>query len=147
MGKQKNSSGDDWLLHKRNFSNRPRLTRRGVAHIKDSILGIVSDMTLAHGREFVPISIYDVRLRLRQDYDVFLTYRQVGYYMRKLVEEGILEKETHHTDRTAHHWTDQYSCYRFTQQQLKPRFFPYVSSLEPDPDGQDQENDSDTPLE
>jgi len=147
MGKENNSRGSACLLHKRNFSNRPRLTRRGVAQIKDSILGIVSDMTLAHGREFVPISIFDVRLRLRQEYDIFLTYRQVGYYLRKIVEEGILEKQTHHTDRQAHHWSDQYSCYRFTQQQLKPRFFPYVARLEPDSDGQGQGSDSDTPLE
>jgi hypothetical protein len=116
METQKNSRGSACLLHKRNFSNRPRLTRRGVAQIKDSILGIVFDMTQGHGREFVPISIHDVRLRLRQDYDIFLTYRQVGYYLRKLVVEGRLEKETHHTDRTAHHWVDQFSCYRFKQQ-------------------------------
>ena len=114
MGKKENSSGGDWLLHKRNFSNRPRLTRRGVAQIKDSIRAIMSELMLGHGRDFVAISIYEVRLGLRQGYDMFLTYRQVGYYMRKLVEEGVLEKETHHTDRTAHHWSEQYSRYRFT---------------------------------
>ncbi|MBA7670038.1 hypothetical protein ES703_78180 [subsurface metagenome] len=114
MGKQKNSGGVHWLLHKRNFSNRPRLTRRSVAQIKDSIRAIMSELMLGHGTEFVPISIYDVRLGLRQGYDMFLTYRQVGYYMRTLVEEGVLEKETHHTDRTARHWTDQFSRYRFT---------------------------------
>jgi len=115
MGKQKKTKGDDWLLHKRNFSNRPRLTPKAVGQIKDSILGIVSDMTQGHGKEFVPISIYEVRHRLRRFYDIFLTYRQVGYYLRKLVVEGRLEKETHHTDRTAHHWVDQFSCYRFPQ--------------------------------
>ena len=123
MGKQKNSRASACLLHKRNFSNRPRLTRRGVAQIKDMIRGIMSDMMKGHETEFLPISIHDVRLRLRQDYDSFLTYRQVGYYMANLVEEGILEKETHHTDRTAHHWKDQFSCYRFKQQSQYPRFF------------------------
>ncbi len=102
------------LLHKRNLSNRHRLTPRGVAQIKDSILGIVLDITEGHGRDFVPISIYEVRHRLRRFYDIFLTYRQVGYYLRKLVEEGRLEKEVHNVDRTAKHWTDQYTRYRFT---------------------------------
>ena len=134
MGKTKQFKGGNWLLHKRNFSNRPRLTRRGVAQIKDSIRGILSDMTQGHGKEFVPISIHDVRLRFRQDYDIFLTYRQVGYYMRKLVEEGILEKETHHTDRTARHWTDQFSCYRFTQQRPSQPAPPHRFYIEPDRD-------------
>jgi len=147
MGKKKKSPGDSWLLHKRNLSNRPRLTRRGVAQVKDSIRGIMSDLMLGHGRDFVPISIYDVRLGLRQGYDIFLTYRQVGRYMRQLVEEGIFEKETHHTDRTAKHWSDQYSRYRFTDSPPDDPDNPHDSTPGPDPDEQDQENDSDTPLE
>ncbi|MBA7664898.1 hypothetical protein ES703_72963 [subsurface metagenome] len=133
MGKKEKSKGGALLMHKRNFSNRPRLTRRGVAQIKDSIRGIVSDMTQGHGKELVPISIHSVRLRLRQDYDLFLTYVQVGNYMRKLVEEGILEKEDHHRDRTAQHWSDQFSRYRFTPPSTDDTNDPSVSVLEPDP--------------
>ncbi|MBA7525620.1 hypothetical protein ES705_17777 [subsurface metagenome] len=115
MGTQKNSSGDDWLLHKRNFSNRPRLKGKAVGQVMDSIKAIVSDMTQGQGRKFVPISIHDVRLRLREGYDRFLTYRQVEYFMCRLVREGVFEKEVHHTDRTAKHWSDQFSRYRLTQ--------------------------------
>ena len=113
MGKKKDSPGLPWLLHKRNFSNRPRLSAKGVGQVKDSIKAIMSDMTQGQGRKFVPISIYDVRLRLREGYDMFLTYRQVGYFMRRLVREGVLEKEVHNVDRKAQHWSDQYSRYRF----------------------------------
>ena len=147
MEKKDKSKEAALLLHKRDLSSRPRLTRKGVAQIKDSIRGILSDMTQGHGKEFVPISIHDVRLQMRRDYDVFLTYRQVGYYLRKLVEEGIFEKETHHTDRTARHWTEQFSCYRFTQPPLVDMNYPLDSTAGPDPDRPDQGSDSDTPLE
>ncbi len=147
MGKQKKFKGADWLLHKRNLSRRPRLTRKGVAQIKDSILGIVSDMTQGHETEFVPISIYDVMLRLRQGYDSFLTFRQVGYYMGKLVEEERLEKQVHNVDRTAKHWSDQYSRYRFTQRPPLDPDNPHDSTAGPDPGRPNQGSDSDTPLE
>jgi len=127
------SKGNAWLFHERNFPNRPRLTRRAVAQVKDSIRAIMSELMLGHGRDFVPISIYDVRLGLRQGYDMFLTFRQVGYYMQKLVEEGVFEKEIHNTDRTARHWTDQFSRYRFTQPPLVDMDYPLDSTAGPDP--------------
>ena len=147
MGKKKNSPGVPWLLHKRNPSGKRRLTREGAALIKDSIAGVMTDMVEGHGTDFVPISINDVRLSLRRDYDLFLTYVQVGNYMRKLVEEGRFEKEDHHRDRTARHWSDQFSRYRFTQQPPVDPDTPHDSTAGPDPGRQDQESDSDTPLE
>jgi len=114
VGEESKSPGNAWLLHRRKLPNRPRLSGKAVGQVMDSMRAIVSDMTQGQGRKFVPISIGDVRLRFRQDYDIFLTYRQVGYFMRRLVREGILEKEVHNVDRTAQHWSDQYSRYRFT---------------------------------
>jgi len=146
MVKKEKSKGDSLLLHKRKLPNRPRLSAKGVGQVKDSIRGIMLDSMEGHGRDFVPVSIFEVRQKLRKDYDMFLTYRQVGRYMRQLVEEGILEKETHHTDRTAKHWSDQYSRYRFTQQPPDdPDDLP-DSTPGPDPDRQDLGNGSDTPL-
>ncbi|GAI94240.1 unnamed protein product, partial [marine sediment metagenome] len=105
MGRKVIFEGYASLFRERKLSNRPRLKPKAIAQVKDSILGIVSDMTQGHETEFVPISIYDVMLRLRRGYDSFLTFRQVGYYMRKLVEEKRLEKEVHNVDRTAQHWS------------------------------------------
>ncbi|MBA7557746.1 hypothetical protein ES705_50517 [subsurface metagenome] len=133
MGKKDKSKGNAWLFHERNFPHRPRLSPKAVAQVKDSIQAIMSELMLEHGRDFVAISIYDVRLGLRQGYDMFLTYRQVGYFMRKLVEEGVLEKEVHNLDRTAKHWSDQYSRYRFTQRPPVDPNDPPVSVLGPDP--------------
>ena len=147
MGKKKNSPGVPWLLHKRNPSGRRRLTRKGAAVIKDSITGVMTDMIEGHGRGFVPISINDVRLSLRRDYDLFLTYTQVGNYMRKLVEEGMFEKEDHHRDRTAQHWSDQFSQYRLPQPSTDNPGYLLDSAPGPDPGRQDQGSDSDTPLE
>jgi len=117
MGERRKYQGNAWLLHRRTLPNRPRLSRKAVGQVKDSIKAIMSDMTQGQGRKFVPISIYDVRLRLRERYDMFLTYRQVGYFMRRLVSEGVLEKKVHNVDRTAQHWSDQYSGYRFKQRE------------------------------
>ncbi|GAI14150.1 unnamed protein product [marine sediment metagenome] len=147
MGKQKTSKGGQMLMHKRNFSNRRRLSPKAVAQVKDSILGIISDITQGHETEFVPTSIYDVMLRLRRDYDTFLTFRQVGYYMRKLVDEQRIEKEVHNVDRTAKHWSDQYSRYRLTQQPPVDPDTPHDSTAGPDPGRPTQGSDSDTPLE
>jgi len=121
MGEERKSPGADWLLHRRKLPNRPRLSGKAVGLVKDSILGIMFDMMKGHYTVFLPVSIHDVRLRLRRDYDMFLTYRQVGYFMRQLVREGILEKEVHNVDRTARHWVDQYSQYRFTERERKRR--------------------------
>ncbi|MBA7704479.1 hypothetical protein ES703_113290 [subsurface metagenome] len=98
-------------MPRRDFAKKARLSRQGAAKVKDSIHGIMLDMMKGHEGEFVPIAIYDVRLRMRQDYDIFLTYRQAGRYMRQLVLEDVFEKELHHTDPAARHWSDQYSRY------------------------------------
>lgn len=135
------------LLHKRNFSNRPRLTPKAVGQVMDSIRAIMTHLVLGHGTGFVPISIYEIRLELRQGYDMFLTYRQVGYFMRRLVREEVFEKEVHNVDRTAHHWSDQYSRYRFTQQPPVDPDTPHDSTAGPDPGRPNQGSDSDTPLE
>ena len=121
MGEERKSPGNAWLLHRRKLPNKPRLSGKAVGNVMDSMRAIVSDMTQGQGRKFVPISIHDVRLRFRQDYDIFLTYRQVGYFMRRLVREGVLEKEVHNVDRKAQHWSDQYSRYRFTQPERRAR--------------------------
>ncbi|MBA7657595.1 hypothetical protein ES703_65534 [subsurface metagenome] len=115
MEKLKNSVVSAPLLHRRDFAKKQRVTSKGAGQIKDSIAGIMLDMMEGHEGEFVPISIHDVRLQLRQDYDIFSTYRQVGYYTLQLVKEGFFEKELHHIDRTARHWSDQYSRYRLRQ--------------------------------
>lgn len=147
MGKKKKSKGNAWLFHQRNFPHRPRLTPKAVGQVMDSIQAIMSDMTQGHEGEFVPISIYEVRLRLRQGYDMFLTYRQVGYFMRRLVRKGVLEKEVHNVDRKAQHWSDQYSRYRFTQQPSLDLDTPHDSTAGPDPGRPTQGSGSDTPLE
>jgi len=147
MGKKVIFGGYASLFRERKLSNRPRLKPKAIAQVKDSILGIMSDMTQGHETEFVPISIYDVMLRLRRDYDSFLTFRQVGYYMRKLVEEKRLEKEVHNVDRTAKHWSDQYSRYRLTQQPPLDPDTPHDSTAGPDPGRPNQGSDSDTPIE
>ncbi|MBA7543062.1 hypothetical protein ES705_35388 [subsurface metagenome] len=147
MGKKENSKGNACLLHKRNPSKRHRLSPKGVALLKDSIAGVMTEMIAGHGTDFVPISIHDIWLSLRRYYDMFPTYRQVGNYMRKLVEEGRFEKEDHHVDKTAKHWSDQYSRYRFTQQPPLDLDNPYDSTAGLDPGRPNQGSDSDTPLE
>jgi len=132
------------MLHKRNRPKRHRLSPKGVAILKDSIGGIMTDMIAGHGTDFVPISIHDVWLYLRRYYDVFPTYAQVGNYMRKLVEEGRFEKEDHHTDRTAKHWSDQFNRYRATRQPPSQPAPPHPFYIEPDRDGQHRGSDSDT---
>jgi len=113
VGKDEKSPGTDWLFHERDLPHRPRLSAKAVRQVMDSIKGIISDMTQGREGQFVPISIYEVRLELRTAYDMFLTYRQVGYFMRRLVREGVFEKEVHNVDRKAQHWSNQYSRYRF----------------------------------
>jgi len=135
------------MLHKRNRPKRHRLTPKGVALLKDSIGGIMTDMIAGHGTDFVPISIHDVWLSLRRYNDMFPTYAMVGNYMRKLVEEGRYEKEDHHTDRTAKHWSDQFNRYRSTQRPPSGPAPPQRFYSELDRDGQGQGSDSDTPLE
>ena len=147
MGKEKKSKGNAWFWHKRNRPKRPRLSPKGVAILKDSIAGIMTDMIAGHGTDFVPISIHEVWLQLRQRYDMFPTYAQVGNYMRQLVEVGRYEKEDHHTDKTAKHWSAQYSRYRFTQRPPLDPDNPHDSTAESKPGRPNQGSDSDTPLE
>ena len=122
MGEERKSPGNAWLLHRRNLPDRPRLNPRAVAQVKDSIRAIMTTLVLGHGTDFVPISILEIRLELRQGYDMFLTYRQVGYFMRRLVREGVFEKEVHNVDRKAQHWSDQYSRYRFPEREPTGKF-------------------------
>jgi hypothetical protein len=125
---------------------RPRVTPRGVRQIMDAVEEIMSDMTQGHEGEFVPISVKSVQSRLRQDRNIFLTYRQTGYYMLRVVDEDIFEKETHHTDKAVRRWTGQYSRYKLIQRSPKPRFYSLPPELGPDLDRQDLGNGSYIPI-
>ena len=130
-------------MSRRDLNHRGKLSPKEAAQIKDSILGIMSDLTDDHEGKLAPISFYDIQLRLKQNYDVFVTFRQAGYYTNQLVHEGRLEKELHNTDRTARHWSDQFSYYRFIQQPPEQKGPARTPPLEPHPGRPGQGNGSD----
>ena len=92
---------------------KPRRIRPSArVHLEDCIWGIFVDMTEGREDEFVPIRLLDIQNRFRDDHFINLNYGQVAYLIKRMVDKGYLERESHNRDRTGTSWKDQLTRYK-----------------------------------
>ncbi|MBA7698294.1 hypothetical protein ES703_106971 [subsurface metagenome] len=81
-------------------------------HLEYCIYEFLIYKTVGKEQEFVPIRKSDIQKQFRDSHAIKLTERQVSYLLDTLAKRGIIEREFHSRDKTAHSWKDQVTRYK-----------------------------------